>query len=878
MKPSLLTAVLTSNIGEIPKNNLVAYSTKEGPLFFIDAQLNFDDLKILIDNNDGIISHITDKSLHWSPADRRDYSDYKDKVDIHIKDNVIHVTQADKDNWDSKETEAGAQLKVNQIIELLNIHINDLDVHVTKREKDRWNNTYTREQIASLLQAAKTDTTWKDAVETYEELYTKYPDAEKGWICTVTKTNVTYIYAEHVWNESSGVFEDRWIVAFTNSIPLATEENDGQMSKQMFIKLLNIEANANFYVHPDNINCRHVTDAEKKIWSNKASKDLATIFSPGLMASSDKEKIDTVEKYANFYEHPDQHEPEIIAQNSKFRFVTDEQIALWNDKPTGKIASEENDGQMSKQMFIKLFNIEDKANYYVHPLKHSSTDISQDTLHRFVTDSQISKWDAKEDSLNAQYKADKALEFAKNYTDTRIDQILGVSTGVLDTFEELAKALGNDPDFAANISISLSNKVEKSVYTSHVTDYNTHLSADDRIKFSTVEYNANYYVHPDTHPASMIVTDPNNRFINDAERATWNSKANGNLATESLPGQMAPEMVRKLNSITTTGMVTSDWNETDPDAGSFIRNKPTAMPASGGNSETVNSYTAKELINSRKASTLVIGTASSGFTDKDVDFLCNGTTDSTIIKKAFDAITENGGSITFREGVYLIDAPLTLNKSNVVVKGSGDVTLESIFITDDAILYITGDNCIVEDVSFKGKKTASDNLRITGNGNVVKDCSFTIGNGVVISTGSFNKIMNNSFNTGNIAVYCKILNESNLGNIISNNSIIDYTLGINIESTSDKTNGNNIISSNTIYNCYSGIKLTNVLQAHNSINNVITGNTVMRGTGLTTDYLYEQHTIRIEKGEFNVVSNNVLRGRAAVDEGRNNMVSNNVSV
>lgn len=883
MKPELLKAVTTSNIGLIPKNNLIAYTESGEKLLFIDSELNYDDLKILIDNNDGILSHIVDKSLHWTAADRREFNDNKEILATHIRDEVIHVTQTDKNNWNSKETEGGSTAKANAVIELLEIHANDLDVHVNKLEKDRWNNTYTREQIANLIASAKSDTDWKDAVESYDDLYTTYPDAKAGWICTVLNRNTTYIFADNVLDDmdegDEPVYKSMWIVAFKNSVPMATEANGGQISKEMYIKISNIEENANNYIHPDNTNCRHVTDGEKKIWSNKASKDLATIFQPGLLSSSDKEKLDTVEKYANFYQHPDMHEPNDIQQDSTHRFVTDEQIKTWNDKPTGKVATEENDGQMSKEDYLKLFNIEEKANHYVHPAKHSSSDIAQDTNNRFVSDYQIADWNNKETKLESQYRADKALEYAKDYTNSSIKTLVGSAPEVLNTLEELSKALGDDKDFAANVTMSLSNKIDIEIYNSHITDYNTHMTASDRAKFDTMAENANYYIHPETHPASMIVSDSNNRFITDVERSEWNSKANGNIASESLPGQMSPEMVIKLNSITTTGMIMSDWNETDPDSGAFIRNKPTALPAHGGNSETVNSYSALELVNSRKSSTIVIGSSSSGFTEKDVDLLCTGGNDSLTIQRAFEYIKEIGGSILLREGIYLIDTPLLLNQSNVILKGSGGTVLECGFSTNDPILYLNGDHCSIRNIYFNGKtNNLQTNLKITGNYNNTEYCTFNMGHAVNVASGSYNNISFNNLNKGERGIYCSILNEASFGNKINSNTILDYAIGVNIYSTLAKTNSNNIISNNTIYNCYSGIKLTNELQAHNTINNIITNNNIMRGTGLPTDYLYEQHTIRIEKGAFNIVSNNVLRGRAAVDEGQNNIISNNISV
>lgn len=887
MKPILLDAVLTTNIGPIPKNNLVAYNEKGEPLLFIDALLNYDDLKILIDNNDGIISHILNKPLHWSPADRRDYLDYKDKVDVHIQDSEIHVTVSDKNSWNSKETEGGAQLKVNAAIELLEIHSNDLDVHITKREKDRWNNTYTREETSNLLQSSKTDTYWQDAVPTYDDLYTTYPNAEYGWICTVLANNVTYIYSAHIWdpnNTEGDGYSDMWITAFSNSVPMADADNNGQMSKWDYVKLSNMEANANNYIHPDNVNMRHVTDAEKKIWSNKASKDLATIFSPGLVSSSDKEKIDSVEKYANHYEHPDQHDPGIIAEDNMHRFVTDKQIVTWNDKPTGKLASEENDGQMSSGDFVKLFNIQPKANNYIHPLKHSSTDIAQDTNHRFVSDAKISFWDGKEDKLQSQYRADQALEQSKTYTDKIINKTIGLAPDILDTFEELANALGNDPDFAANVTISLSNKVNKPIYESHVTDYATHLTSSDRIKFNTMEVNANFYTHPDYHPADMISTTPNLRFISDAERTTWNSKANGDIASELLPGQMSPAMVRKLNAITTTGVITSDWAETDENSGSFIRHKPLAMPAHGGNSETVNSYTSNELVNSRKSSTVIIGHASAGFTDKDVDFLCDGLNDSLMITRAFDTINEGGGSVLFREGTYLITAPLRLNKDYATVRGSGGVTLECRFTAADPILRVDGLECHIEKLAFRSSAiTKCTLLKISSFDCTIEKCTFNgNANYGIAMYGNKNTVTNNHIKVVGTGILCTSQLDNAVSGIghnrIMDNDIIECALAINIESTVANVNRNNVVSNNIITDCYSGIKLTNELVSNNCMNNVITGNIIMRGTGLPSDYLYEQHTIRIERGEFNVVTGNVLRGRAAVDEGSNNIVANNVSV
>lgn len=52
-------------------------------------------------------------------------------------------------------------------------------------------------------------------------------------------------------------------------------------------------------------------------------------------------------------------------------------------------------------------------------------------------------------------------------------------------------------------------------------------SAAEKDKLAAIEDKANRYVHPDSHPASMIAQSAECRFATDAEKAVWNSKANG---------------------------------------------------------------------------------------------------------------------------------------------------------------------------------------------------------------------------------------------------------------------------------------------------------------------------------------------------------------
>ena len=61
--------------------------------------------------------------------------------------------------------------------------------------------------------------------------------------------------------------------------------------------------------------------------------------------------------------------------------------------------------------------------------------------------------------------------------------------------------------------------------------------------------NANYYVHPANHPASVITQDASNRFVSDTEKTTWNAKAATSVATTLANGLMSSTDKTKLDGV-----------------------------------------------------------------------------------------------------------------------------------------------------------------------------------------------------------------------------------------------------------------------------------------------------------------------------------------
>lgn len=71
----------------------------------------------------------------------------------------------------------------------------------------------------------------------------------------------------------------------------------------------------------------------------------------------------------------------------------------------------------------------------------------------------------------------------------------------------------------------------------------------DKSKLDGVATGANNYVHPSTHPPSIIVQDTSNRFVTDTEKSTWNSKASTAVATPTVDGLMDSVDKAKLDGI-----------------------------------------------------------------------------------------------------------------------------------------------------------------------------------------------------------------------------------------------------------------------------------------------------------------------------------------
>lgn len=116
--------------------------------------------------------------------------------------------------------------------------------------------------------------------------------------------------------------------------------------------------------------------------------------------------------------------------------------------------------------------------------------------------------------------------------DQKLDELeqkkVDISGGdISDTVATLDETAGDAIDnIASGESLrTILSKIHKVIrqFFNHKTDTVIHTTKADKDKLAGIEEHANNYVHPDTHPAGMIISDANHRFVTDDKIEAWNN-------------------------------------------------------------------------------------------------------------------------------------------------------------------------------------------------------------------------------------------------------------------------------------------------------------------------------------------------------------------
>lgn len=381
MKPKILEDRIFAS-HNVKADNLVAFNNTTGT-DIKDSNISVEDVLKLVRMTNDLLEHMANDDSHVSVEDRERWNK-REAITDHMANDSIHVSATDREYWNEKESVAGAQAKADAVMTQVNKHVYNSVVHVTAADKQKLNNTYTKEEIEALISTLQTNIQWKEAVNTYDDLYTTYPDPMDGWTVNILDSDLTY-----KWDG------EEWIAISANFIPVATQDVDGKMSKYDKQKLDGIEEGANRYVHPTDAYTRHVTDNQIAQWSAKAENVLVDYTTDGLMTKEDKVKLDNIEENANFYEHPSTHSARIIEQTEDLCFISEEERNYWNAKADSDRATIFKDGVMSNTDKKKLDGIAEGANLYTHPATHNPNIIAETSDKQFVSAQDKTVWNAK---------------------------------------------------------------------------------------------------------------------------------------------------------------------------------------------------------------------------------------------------------------------------------------------------------------------------------------------------------------------------------------------------------------------------------------------------------------------------------------------------
>jgi len=230
--------------------------------------------------------------------------------------------------------------------------------------------------------------------------------------------------------------------------------------------------------------------------------------------------------------------------------------------------------------------------------------------------------------------------------------------------------------------------------------------------------------------------------------------------------------------------------------------------------------------NMAKTARFVVGTSTSRWTEKDCNYLCDGTNDQEEINRAIQDLPASGGEIIILDGTYNIAAKINVNKNNVSIKGNGNSTILKRMwdsSSEEGVITLNSvEGCRVQNLQIDGNKancTSSNNYGIylyssnnnTITGNICKNAQIGIS---LYSSSNENTITGNTCNNNSdngIHLYSSSNENTITGNTCNNNAIN----GVFLFSSS-----NNTVTGNTCNNnVYNGVFL------NSSNNNTITGNT-----------------------------------------------------
>lgn len=248
----------------------------------------------------------------------------------------------------------------------------------------------------------------------------------------------------------------------------------------------------------------------------------------------------------------------------------------------------------------------------------------------------------------------------------------------------------------------------------------------------------------------------------------------------------------------------------------------------------------------KKSATIIVGTTASDHTESEVDYLCDGTDDQTVINNAISALPSTGGRIVIREGTYNLSGSVNFNKSGTLEGVGISTILKRMYdgsSDPDGLITINSTNS--EDIM------TIQNLCVDGNKNIY---SYTGNTGILINQGNNHKVLSCTCINNYYGIYYYYLGNG-YNAIVANNSCRNNYYGIYSRHMNLATFNANICSYNQygIYVIGEQNSIVGSVCHQNSVDNIvleyglyntISGNTTYGGTcGINIGYGCYNNTV-----------------------------------
>lgn len=216
-----------------------------------------------------------------------------------------------------------------------------------------------------------------------------------------------------------------------------------------------------------------------------------------------------------------------------------------------------------------------KGSGYTHPSTHPATMITEDEDHRFVTDTEKDTWNAK---VPAERKVNgKPLSADVTLSAGDVGAVPETAKGTAGGVAEL-DATGKVP--AAQLPSYVDDVVEGYLSGGKLYEeaaHTTEITGEAGKIYVDLATNKTYRW---SGTAFVVISDT--IALGETEATAYRGDR-GKIAYEHSQTAHAPADAE--------ANVQADWNETDTASDAYIKNKPTSIPAAGGDADTVNGHT-----------------------------------------------------------------------------------------------------------------------------------------------------------------------------------------------------------------------------------------------------------------------------------------------